>query len=201
MIVPEAKVGAPVAASWTVTNKLAAVEGNLKGGALGSSKTTRPTIADGATQTSTVEVPEGTTSLDVAIGGVSDLGSDLDLNVYDAEGTLVGQSADGDSDESVSIADPAAGTYTVEVVGFEVPSGSTAYDYRDVFFSSALGSVKVDESAPVKLGTGDSAKAAADVTVARAVPEGRQLFGEVLLVNKRGTTAGVGGVTIEKVAP
>ncbi|KUN91915.1 S8 family serine peptidase [Streptomyces caeruleatus] len=199
--VPEAKVGTPVAASWTVTNKLAAVEGNLKGGALGSSKSTRPTIADGATQTSTVEVPEGTTSLDVAIGGVSDLGSDLDLNVYDAEGKLVGQSADGDSDESVSIAAPAAGTYTVEVVGFEVPSGSTAYDYRDAFFSSALGSVKVDESAPVKLGTGDSAKVAADVTVARAVPEGRQLFGEVRLVNTRGTTAGVGGVTIEKVTP
>lgn len=121
--------------------------------------------------------------------------------MYDAEGKLAGQSADGDSDESVSIANPAAGTYTVEVVGFEVPSGSTAYDYQDAFFSSALGSVKVDESSPVKLGTGDPAKVAADVTVARAVPEGRQLFGEVRLVNTRGTTAGVGGVTIEKVTP
>ncbi|MGN9755414.1 S8 family serine peptidase [Streptomyces sp. SD31] len=199
--VPEAKVGTPVAASWTVTNKLEAVEGNLKGGALGSSKTARPTIADGETQTSTVEVPEGTTSLDVAIGKVSDLASDLDLNVYDAEGELVGQSADGDSEEAVSIANPAAGKYTVEVVGFEVPSGSTEYDYRDAFFSSALGSVTVDESTQVKLGTGDSAKVAANVTVARAVPEGRQLFGEVRLVNTRGTTAGVGGVTIEKVTP
>ncbi|SDP52016.1 pre-peptidase C-terminal domain-containing protein [Streptomyces sp. cf386] len=199
--VPEAKVGTPIAASWTVTNKLEAVDGKLKGGALGSSKTARPTIADGASQTSTVEVPEGTTSLDVAIGKVSDLGSDLDLNVYDAEGKLVGQSADGDSEEAVSIANPAAGTYTVEVVGFEVPSGSTAFDYRDAFFSSALGQVSVDESTPVKLGTGDAAKVSADVTVARAVPEGRQLFGEVRLVNARGTTAGVGGVTIEKVTP
>ncbi|MFG2556933.1 S8 family serine peptidase [Streptomyces sp. NPDC048581] len=199
--VPEAKVGTPIAASWTVTNKLEAVDGKLKGGALGSSKTARPTIADGASQTSTIEVPEGTTALDVAIGKVSDLGSDLDLNVYDAEGNLVGQSADGDSEEAVSIADPAAGTYTVEVVGFEVPSGSTEFDYRDAFFSSALGQVSVDESTPVKLGTGDSAKVSANVTVARAVPEGRQLFGEVRLVNARGTTAGVGGVTIEKVTP
>ncbi|MFI6015285.1 S8 family serine peptidase [Streptomyces sp. NPDC051243] len=198
--VPEAKVGTPVAASWTVTNKLEAVDGKLKGGALGSSKTARPTIAHGATQTSTVEVPEGTTSLDVAIGKVSDLGSDLDLNVYDAAGKLVGQSADGDSEEAVSVANPAAGTYTVEVVGFEVPSGSTEFDYRDAFFSTALGSVTVDES-PVKLGTGDTAKVSANVTVARAVPEGRQLFGEVRLVNTRGTTAGVGGVTIEKVTP
>ncbi|MFF6982461.1 S8 family serine peptidase [Streptomyces sp. NPDC008343] len=199
--VPEAEVGSPVAASWTVTNKLEAVEGNLKGGALGSSKTARPTIKGGETHTSTIEVPEGTTSLDVSIGKVSDLGADLDLSVYDAQGKLVGQSADGDAEEAVSIADPAAGKYTVEVAGFEVPSGSTAYDYRDAYFSSALGSVKVDESAPVKLGTGDSAKAAATVTVARAVPEGRQLFGEVRLVNTRGTTAGVGGVTIEKVTP
>ncbi|MDO0913706.1 S8 family serine peptidase [Streptomyces sp. DT2A-34] len=199
--VPEAKVGTPVAASWTVTNKLEAVEGTLRGGTLGSSKTARPTIADGETQTSTIEVPEGTTSLDVAIGKVSDLASDLDLNVYDAEGKLVGQSADGDSEEAVSIANPAAGKYTVEVVGFKVPSGSTAYDYRDAFFSSALGSITADDSTPVKLGTGDSAKVAANVTVARAVPEGRQLFGEVRLVNTRGTTAGVGGVTIEKVTP
>ncbi|MFE9020032.1 S8 family serine peptidase [Streptomyces sp. NPDC007808] len=199
--VPEAKVGTPVDASWTVTNKLAAVEGTLKGGALGSSKTERPTIKGGETHTSTLEVPEGTTSLDVAIGGVSDAGADLDLTVYDAQGKVAGQSADGDSDESVSIANPAAGTYTVEVVGFEVPSGSTAYDYRDVFFSSVLGKVAVDESAPVKLGTGATTKVSAQVTVAKAVAEGRELLGEVRLVNARGTTAGVGGVTIEKVTP
>jgi hypothetical protein len=199
--VPEAKVGSPVAASWTVTNKLEAVEGTLKGGALGSSKTARPTIAGGATQTRTIEVPEGTTSLDVAIGNVPDTATDLDLTVYDAQGKVVGQSADSDAEESVSLANPAAGTYTVEVVGFAVPSGSTAYDYRDVFFSSALGSVTVDESTPVKLGTGDSVKVSASVTAARTVAEGRDVIGEVRLVNTRGTIAGVGGVTIQKVTP
>ncbi|MFH0521861.1 S8 family serine peptidase [Streptomyces sp. M41] len=199
--VPEAEVGTPVDASWTVTNKLAAVDGTLKGGALGSSKTARPTIKNGETHTSTVEVPEGTRSLDVAIGGVADAGADLDLTVYDAQGKAVAQSADGDSDESVSVANPAAGTYTVEVAGFEVPSGSTAYDYRDVFFSSALGKVAVDESTPVKLGTGATMKVSAQVTVAKAVGEGRELLGEVRLLNTRGTTAGVGGVTIEKVTP
>ncbi len=197
--VPEARVGTPVDASWTVTNTMEAVDGTLKGGALGSSKTARPTIANGATQTSAIEVPEGTTSLDVAIGKVSDAGADLDLTVYDAQGKVVGQSADGDSEESVSLANPAAGTYTVEVVGFDVPSGSTAYDYKDVFFSSALGKVAVDESTPVKLGTGDSAKVAASVTVARTVAEGRELVGEVRLVNARGTTAGVGDVAVQKV--
>lgn len=180
-----------------MTDKMEAVDGTLKGSALGSSKTARPTIAPGATQRSTIEVPEGATSLDVAIGGVSDPDADLDLTVYNARGDVVGTSSDSDSDESVSIASPAAGTYTVEVAAFAVPSGSTAYDYRDVFFSS--GKVTVDESTPVRLGTGDSAKVSASVTVAVAAAEGRELVGEVRLVNTRGTTVGVGEVTVEKV--
>ncbi|MFI9616278.1 S8 family serine peptidase [Streptomyces sp. NPDC052023] len=199
--VPEAKVGVPAAASWKVTNGYAAIDGKLVGGPLGSSKTARPTIKQGETQTSTVEVPAGATSLDVAIGGVSDTAADLDLTVYDSTGAVVGQAADGDSEERVSLASPKAGTYTIEVVGYAVPAGSTAYDYRDVFFSAALGSVSVDGSAPVKLGTGDSATVTGSVTAAAAAPEGREFFGQVQLVNARGTAAGVGSVKIEKVTP
>jgi len=100
-----------------------------------------------------------------------------------------------------SVASPAAGTYTVEVVGYAIPSGSTAYDYQDVFFSSALGTVDVDESTPVKLATGASAPVSASVTAAAAAPEGREFFGQVQLVNARGTVAGLGSVKIEKVTP
>ncbi|MEV7996441.1 S8 family serine peptidase [Streptomyces sp. NPDC086077] len=199
--VPEAKVGVPAAASWKVTNGYAAIDGKLVGGPLGSSRTDRPTIEQGETQTSTVEVPAGATSLDVAIGGVSDAGADLDLTVYDGTGAVVGQAADGDSEEAVSIASPKAGTYTVEVVGYAVPAGSTAYDYRDVFFSAALGSVSVEGSAPVKLGTGASATVSGNVVAAAAAPEGREFFGQVRLVNARGTAAGIGNVKIEKVTP
>ncbi|MFF1275746.1 S8 family serine peptidase [Streptomyces marokkonensis] len=199
--VPEAKVGTPAAASWKVTNEFAALEGKLVGGPLGSSKTDRPAIGTGETHTTTVEVPEGAASLDVAIGNVSDASADLDLTVYDKDGNQVAQAADGDSEESVSIASPAAGTYTVEVVGYSVPAGSTDYDYRDVFFAASLGSVSVDGSAPVKLGTGDSATVSGDVTVAAAAPEGRAFFGRVQLVNARGTVAGIGSVAIGKVVP
>ncbi|MFD7402491.1 S8 family serine peptidase [Streptomyces sp. NPDC059866] len=198
--VPEAKVGTPAAASWKVTNGYAAIDGKLAGGPLGSSKTTRPTIAQGATQTTTVEVPAGATSLDVAVGNVSDAAADLDLYVYDASGEEVGSAADGDSEEAVSIASPAAGTYTVRVVGYSVPAGSTAYDYQDMFFSAVLGSVTVDES-PVKLGTGDSTTVSGSVTALAAAPEGREFFGQVQLVNARGTVAGAGNVKIEKVTP
>ncbi|MGW3359180.1 S8 family serine peptidase [Streptomyces bungoensis] len=199
--VPEVKAGTPAAVSWKVTNKYAALDGKLVGGPLGSAKAARPAIRQGETQTTTVQVPAGAESLDVAIGGVSDAAADLDLTVYDAAGKQVAQSADGDSEEAVSIPSPAAGTYTVKVVGYSVPAGSTDYDYRDVFFSSTLGTVTVDGSAPVKLGTGDSATVTAQVTAAAEAPAGREFFGRVQLVNARGTAAGTGSVQIEKVTP
>ncbi len=198
--VPEAKVATPTAASWKVTNNLAAVDGRLAGGPLGSAKTDRPTIATGATQSFTVEVPAGAESLDVVIGNTADTAADLDLYVYDAAGTEVAYDADGDSEESVSVPSPAAGTYTVEVVGYSIPAGSTAYDYRDVFFSSALGEVKVADTA-VKLATGASTTVAGEVVASAEAPAGREFFGRVQLVNARGTVAGVGSVRIEKVTP
>lgn len=199
--VPEAKAGTAATASWKVTNTYAALDGKLVGGPLGSAKSARPTIKGGEKQITTVTVPEGAKSLDVAIGNVSDKSADLDLTVYDASGKQVAQSADGDSEEAVSLAAPAAGTYTIEVAGYSVPSGSTQYDYRDVFFSTALGTVTVDDSAAVKLGTGDSATVTGKVTAAAEAPEGREFFGQVRLVNARGTVAGLGSVRIEKVVP
>ena len=103
-----------------------------------------------------MDVPAGAESLDVAIGNVSDAAADLDLAVYDAAGNQVGQSADGDSEESVSLAGPAAGTYTVEVVGYSVPAGHDRVRLPGRVLRAALGEVTVDESTPVKLGTGDS---------------------------------------------
>ncbi|MFC7819897.1 S8 family serine peptidase [Streptomyces sp. NPDC057367] len=199
--VPEAEVGTPADASWKVTNRYGPIDGKLVGGPLGSAETSRPSIAQGETKRSTVEVPEGAESLDVAIGGVSDAAADLDLTVYDQDGDVVGQSADGDSQESVSVPKPAAGAYTVEVVGYSVPSGSTEYDYRDVYFAATLGSVTVDGSAPVKLGTGETATVSGSVTALAAAPQGREFFGRVQLVNAHGTTAGLGSVRIGKVVP
>ncbi|MES5821072.1 S8 family serine peptidase [Streptomyces sp. RG80] len=199
--VPEAKVGTPAAASWKVTNKLAALDGKLVGGPLGSAKSARPTIAEGDTQVTTVDVPAGAKSLDVAIGNVSDAAADLDLVVLAPDGSEAGTSADGDSEESVSVASPAAGTYTIQVIGYAIPAGSTAYDYQDVFFSAALGAVTVDDSAAVKLGTGDSTNVSANVTALAAAPEGREFFGQVQLVNAKGSVAGIGSVKIEKVTP
>jgi hypothetical protein len=197
--IDQATVGTAAPVSWKVTNGFAPITGGkLQGGALGSAATSRPTIADGATNTTEVTVPAGATRLDVAIGSTSDTGADLDLYVY-LNGTEVGRSADGDSEESVSIADPAAGTYTVSVEGYSVPAGSTEYDYQDVFYSASLGSVNVDDSKTVSLADGASADVSADVLVSAPAPAGRQFFGEVRLLDAAGTAAGTGSVLIDKV--
>lgn len=197
---PEAKVGTPTPVEWKVTNGFAAIDGKLAGGSLGSAKVSRPSIKNGESQESTVTIGEGVERLDVAIGGVSDTAADLDLSVF-LDGVRVGQSADGDSEEAVSLLKPAAGTYTVVVDGYSVPAGTTEYNYRDVFFAASLGSVKVDSTKPVKLANGASAQVSAEVLVGGPAPEGRQFFGEVQLLNGRGTAAGAGSVVIEKVTP
>ncbi|MEV6791405.1 S8 family serine peptidase [Streptomyces sp. NPDC051320] len=197
---PEAKVGTPAPVDWKVTNGFAAIDGKLKGGSLGSAQDATPTIAAGESRTTTVTIAAGVERLDVAIGGTSDTGADLDLYVYKGA-TQVGYSADGDSEESVSLTKPAAGTYTIEVDAYAVPSGSTTYDYRDVYFAPSLGSVKVDENTVVKLANGASTQVGAKIVAAGAAPEGRSFFGEVQLVTTGGTVAGVGSVQIAKVTP
>ncbi|OII67858.1 S8 family serine peptidase [Streptomyces sp. CC77] len=195
---PEAVQGAAAPVKWTVTNDFAAIEGKAEGGSLGSAKTARPTIGHHGEQRTTVEIGAGVERFDVAIGNVSDKAADLDLIVL-RDGVQVGSSADGDSEESVSLVKPAPGTYTIVVDGYSVPAGETAYDYKDVYFSSALGEVRVDGSKTLSLANGASAELDAEVVVTGAAPEGRRFFGEVSLVNARGTVAGTGSVVIENV--
>ncbi|MET8829926.1 S8 family serine peptidase [Streptomyces sp. NPDC004610] len=198
---PEVRAGVPAPVSWTVTNNKAPIDGKLAGGALGSSLAERRTVGQGEAPVYEVVVPEGATRLDASIGNTADPAADLDLYLLNAAGNVVAQAADGDSEEAVSVADPAPGTYYVQVDGYSVPTGSTAYDYLDVFFSSALGTVSVDGSGPVKLGTGESAQVSATVTATAPAPAGRSFFGEVGLVTARGTTAGTGHVAIGTVTP
>ncbi|RPK64624.1 Subtilisin DY [Streptomyces sp. ADI96-02] len=198
--IAEAKVGAPAAVNWTVTNTAAALSGKLQGGSLGSAKVAKPTISTGQQQISTVTIGAGVEKLDIALGGTSDANADIDLTVLKGA-TQVGSSTSAGSEESVSLVKPAAGTYTIVVDGYSVPSGSTTYDYRDVYYAASLGTIKVDGTKTVELAGGAKAQVGAEVLVAGAAPAGRQFFGEVQLVNKRGTAAGAGSVVIEKVTP
>ncbi|MDX3062827.1 MULTISPECIES: S8 family serine peptidase [Streptomyces] len=198
--IAEAKIGTPAAVDWTVTNNAGDLEGKLKGGSLGSADVERPSISTRGKYTKTVTIGAGVEKLDVAIGNTSDANADIDLYVI-KDGEEVGSSTTAGSEESVSLVKPAAGTYTVVIDGYSVPAGTTEYDYRDVYYAPSLGAIKVDESKTVNLVNGASAQVGAEVVVAGAAPEGRQFFGEVQLVNSRGTAAGTGSVVIEKVTP
>lgn len=197
VVLESVQAGQPTPVSWTLTNQFAPLTVTAEGGPLGSARVQRPTIADGETQEYTVEVPAGASQLDVVIGNPSDPGADLDLYLL-KDGVVVAQDADGDSEEEVHLTNPAPGTYVVEVDGFEVPGGTTEYDYRDVFFAAALGSVSVGGSS-ISLDNGESATVSGTVTANAAPASGRQLFGEMRVLSSEGAVVGTGGVLINAV--
>ena len=84
--------------------------------------------------------------------------------------------------------------------GFSVPSGSTTYNYVDIFANAGLGSVAVtDANAPRP--SGSSWTVPGSVT-AGAVPEaGRVLLGAVNVMTDAGVKVGSNEVVVEHVSP
>jgi hypothetical protein len=195
---PSVTAGADNALSWNVTNAFGDVNASAKGGPLGSAKSGRFTIAHHAVQTYTVDVPAGASRLDVKIGNTSDTAADLDLYVVGPGGPGGGnkQSADGDSEEAVTYASPAPGTYTITIDGYAVPAGTTAYDYIDVFYAGALGAISIDAPAPFDLASGASRTVTGSVKANTAVAAGRSLFGSMNIVSDSGAVLGSGNVQI-----
>ncbi|MGP4111638.1 S8 family serine peptidase [Streptomyces sp. 4N509B] len=203
--IEEAQTGTPSPVSWEVTNDFAPIEGGLlEAGQLGSARSERASIEDGAYDTTrTVEVPAGATEFSVSLGNAADLSADLDLFVYYGTGedmVEVGASTTPTSEELVVVTNPEAGTYTVEIHGYEVPSGATEFDYQDAYLSPDLGTITVSDE-PVSLGNGESAEVGAEVTVTGAAAADREFLGSVRLLNAAGSPAGSATVVIGSVAP
>ncbi|HEY5821001.1 MAG TPA: S8 family serine peptidase [Propionibacteriaceae bacterium] len=192
----------PTPLTWTVTNSGAPVTVAPRGSALASTKTQRPTISNGADQQYVVVVPPGAASLRATIGNAADLAADLDLYVYRCAPScvVVGQSAGGSSEESVTVANPTAATYIVLVSGYGVPSGSTAYDYLDLYVQPALGQLSVDTT-PRSLASGASMTVTGQVVADVGPTTGRELQGTMDVVNSSGGVLGTGTVSIIDVQP
>ncbi|WP_167166155.1 S8 family serine peptidase [Saccharomonospora amisosensis] len=202
-VLGEAVQGEPVAREYTVTNTLGEFTGRLTGGPLDSARVARPTIADGESQSYELTVPQGATELTATIGGTSDGGADLDLIVYDCtSGTceLAGFSADGDSEESVTVSDPAPGAWRVLVDGYAVPAGSTEYDYLDLFAAPGLGEVKVTDADAARP-TGSTWTVPGEVTANGQPGDGRVLRGLVTVRTADDQRVGSGVVIVESVTP
>ena len=191
--------GQPTPVTWTVKNNFGpiAVTGQRRpaGQRARQPADDRRTASRRSTRWWCPRAPSGSTSRSATPATAA---ADLDLTVY-LGGVQVAQQADGDSEEAVSIPNPAAGTYTVVVDGYSVPSGSTAYDYLDVYYSPALGTVEVPAT-PVTLANGATTTVTGTVTVASVPPAGRSLFGEVVFTTSEGAVVGRGSVQIGRSA-
>jgi hypothetical protein len=205
-VIPNAQVGVPVPRSYTMTNNFGSFTGRATGSGLGSARRGVFTIANHELQHYTTTIPAGTTSFRATIGNPSDPAADLDLFVYRCSDascttrTLVGQSADGDSEESVTLTNPTAATYQVDVDGFAVPAGSTTYDYVDVFANPALGSVTVTDSDALR-NQGATWTAPGSVLVSQVPEAGRVMLGNVRVVTSTGVQVGSADVVVEHVTP
>jgi subtilisin family serine protease len=198
-VIASATIGVPIARSYTLTNLFGAFTGRAVGTTLGSAFLATPTIANLAQQTYTVNVTAGSTSLRATIGGTSDPAADLDLYVI-RNGAVVGQSADGDSEESVTINNPAAGTYTILIDGFAVPAGTTTYNYVDVFVNPAFGSVSVTDANALRP-AGSSWTVPGSVLANAAPDAGRVLLGNVQVRTDTNVLVGQGDVVVQSVTP
>jgi hypothetical protein len=205
-VIPNAQVGVPVPRSYSLQNNFATFTGRAVGSDLGSARRGVFTIANHAQQEYVTTIPAGSTSFRATIGGPSDPAADLDLFVYQCSDpscttrTLRGQSADGDSEESVTIANPAAGTWLVLIDGFAVPAGTTTYNYVDIFANAGLGSVAVTDADALHP-TGSSWTVSGSVTAASVPEAGRVLLGTVSAVTDTGVTVGSADVVVENVTP
>jgi hypothetical protein len=200
-VIASATAGVPVARSYTLTNLFGAFTGRAVGTTLGSAFRDTPTIADLEQQQFPVVVTAGSTSLRATIGSPSDPAADLDLFVFNCTtGTcvLAGQNADGDSEESVTINNPAAGDWIVLVDGFAVPAGTTTYNYVDVFTNPAFGAVSVTDANAVRP-AGSSWTVPGSVTANSAPAAGRVLLGNVQVRTDANVLVGSGDVIVQSV--
>jgi subtilisin family serine protease len=202
-IIPSATIGVPVARSYTATNLLGDFTGRMVGTTLGSARRGVFTIADLEQQQYVTNISKDTTSFRATIGGTSDPAADLDLFVFNCTtGTcvLAGQSADGDSEESVTINNPAAGNWVVLVDGFAVPAGTTTYNYVDVFVNPAFGAISVTDANALRP-AGSSWTVPASVTANAAPAAGRVLLGNVQVRTDANVLVGSADVIVQRVTP
>jgi hypothetical protein len=198
-----ATLNQPVNRQYTLKNEFGAFTGRATGTPLGSAKIDRPTIEDGASTDFEINVLPGASELRVKIGNTSDVGADLDLFLYNCtSGTCVGGpvSADGDSEEEVAVANPAAGVWVAQIDGYAVPEGSTSYDYLDVFTGTGIGTIDIaDANAPRAAG---STWTVNGTVTPKIVPEaGRVLLGYVEIRTDTNLLAARGQVVVQAVTP
>jgi len=119
--------------------------------------TTPGSVATGGQVDTVINIQPGTTHARFSLFDANvSAASDLDLEVYNAAGALVGASGSGTSAEEVNLINPAAGAYTVRVVGFATPGNGPV---NFTLFSWTLGGAaegNMTVTAPANVTTGST---------------------------------------------
>ena len=163
-----------------VVSVVSSYTGSLAVAPVGLVPATRNTssIAQGATQCFNTTVPAGVQVARFQLFNAdTSVAADLDLDVFNGPagtGTNVGSSGGGTSDEAVTLAAPAAGTYSACVTAFAAAGGVT-YTLSNWVVGPAVGPQTLRASAPSKVYTGG----AASIGVAWSVPAGARYLGNL----------------------
>ncbi len=141
--------GSPLPAAHQVkfSNSFAPIDAKSENFPLGSRLSATKTIHDSEIQVTELDVPEGTARLEVSVEA-ADQQADLDLYLFLAtKGTTILRArADSPSaNEKIILDHPEAGHWKFVVDAFRAPGAQVQYQYRDVYFHSAFGSVTVED--------------------------------------------------------
>jgi subtilisin family serine protease len=148
------------------------------------------TIATGAFQCVDVTVPAGALVARFSLFNSDTTGgdkTDLDLYILDATtGAVVGQSAGPDTDETVTLAAPAAGKYAACVDGYAPAGGSATYTLSRWVVGPAAGTQSLRAGGASRVTLGGTATVAASWNVAK----GNRYLGVLQYKDGTGTTIG-----------
>lgn len=134
----------------TFTNRFGEFHGGAMTSALGSARRLTEKLTTGQRKVYEIDVPPGAQELSAAISHLSDSKADVDLYLFeDVKGLAVlrDSSTGQQGSKSVAVFSPAPGRWEVVVDAYDVPSGSTTFDYVDVFNHAAFGTITVDDVA------------------------------------------------------
>lgn len=132
------------------TNRLGEFHGGAVTSALGSARRSTDKLSTGERKVYEIDVPPGAQEVSAAISRLSDPRADVDLYLFqDVKGLAVlrDSSTGREGQKSVAVFSPTPGRWKVVVDAYDIPSGSTTYDYIDAFNHAAFGTITVDDVA------------------------------------------------------
>lgn len=198
-------IGTPYTHTFEATNAFAAVSTVQTTGSLASVRTLAASIdAGGSQQQYVINVPSGTTSLTTSISGASDPGADLDLYLFNCStGTCLpaGSSTSSSANESITVTNPAQGTWLALVDPYAVPAGTTTYTYSDSLANPAYGTLTTPPNAATPRAAGATWSFDVTGTASTAAGSGRFLRGtvSVRLGSSGGATLGTATAIFQNV--